>query len=245
MNKKNIIRLVIVLIVSALVLTLFVIKSKDKLKNIEKTTNAEPVMEDKLASSKNEDTNNEEVVDKNNEEEILNPEDIKLKFGDKARISEEEIRNLYTDDINMLLLSNKLIGHPAPNLKFKSVDKEELSIDDFKGEDIIVEFMGTWCPVCEDASQDVKQFKEMTDIKIIPIGLGDDAESIKNFMDKFDVNEIAHYYADTDDVLDTYEIAFVPIYFYIDKEGYIQMILAGNSGPDMLLEYAKKVFNLK
>ena len=238
MSKESKIRLIILISIAVLVLTLFLISNKKE------SLESQELIDNKAIES-NETTHDEEekTSNTNNEEEILNVENIELKFGDKARISEEEIKNLYSEDVDLLLLANKLIGHPAPNLKFTSLEGEELSINSFKGENIIIEFMGTWCPVCEESTKDVKKFSEISDTRIIPIGLGDNSKSLKGFMRDFDVNEIAHYYADTDTVLDTYEIFFVPIYFYIDKEGYVQIILAGSAEADMLEEFAIKVFD--
>lgn len=238
MSKESKVRLIVLISIAVLVLTLFLISNKE-----ESLESQEPIDNEVIENNETTHDEEEKTADTNNEEEVLNIEDIELKFGDKARISEEEIRNLYSEDIDLLLLANKLIGHPAPNLKFTSLEGEELSINSFKGENIIVEFMGTWCPVCEEAAKDVKEFSEISDTRIIPIGLGDNSKSLKGFMRDFDVNEIPHYYADTDTVLDTYEIFFVPIYFYIDKEGYVQMILAGGTDTDTLEEFVVKVFD--
>lgn len=239
MSKQNKIRLTIFVITVILIAIIACINNM-KTSNINNKENAK-VIEN---NNENKDATNEKTSDAEttNDEENLNPEDIELNFGEKARISEEEVKNLYSNDATMLLLANKLIGQPAPNIEFTNIDGEKLSIDSFKGENIIVEFMGTWCPVCQESTQDVKQFSEMSDIKIIPIGLNDDAESIKTFMNDYNIS-VPHYYTDTDTVLNTYEISFVPIYFYIDKDGYVQMILAGNTPAEMLQEFTSKVFN--
>lgn len=242
MSKETKIILIVVLLTAVLIIASIFVNNNKEASSIDNPNNDDKVVESDEAIHE-EKTDNKDGEEATDEEEVLNPEDIELNFGEKARISEEEVKNLYSNDATILLLANKLIGQPAPNIEFTNIDGEKLSIDSFKGENIIVEFMGTWCPVCKEAAQDIKQFNEISDVKIIPIGLNDDAESIKEFMDELDVNEIPHYYVDTDTVLDTYEIAFVPIYFYIDKEGYVQMILAGSAPADMLQEFATKVFN--
>ena len=94
------------------------------------------------------------------EEQPLLAEDFEITLGDKAKISEEEIKSIYSTDIEMLKYFDSLSGRKAPDFKMIGLDGEEKHLSDFEGENVILEFMGSWCPVCVSASKTNDKFNK-------------------------------------------------------------------------------------
>ena len=124
-------------------------------------------------------------------------------------------------------------------------DGKEVSLNDFKGKNIIIEFMGSWCPVCSNTSIIIDEFNQKSkNTKIISVAINDNKESLNTFLSETEVKNTEHYIATNPESLDdSYSLRFVPIFFYIDKEGYIQMILGGSIPIEILEEFAEKVLN--
>ena len=187
---------------------------------------------------------NDAPEDETSEElEDFNMEDFELELGEKAKITKEEIENFYNEDLNMLLYFNDFSGRPAPDFEMTDLNGKKLKLSDFKGENVIIEFMGSWCPVCAEATKNSSKFNdEYKDAKIISVSVDDTIETLKKFNEENNIKNMEYYIPTDEKTYELYDIFFVPIYFYVDKDGYIQMILAGDAPLEMLVEYADKSF---
>lgn len=184
-----------------------------------------------------------EKIKEEEKEEEEDLENFELTLGDKAKIAKEEIERLYSTDKNMLLYFNDFSGRLAPDFEMTDLEGNKINLADFKGENVIIEFMGSWCPVCKETLATNNEFNsKYKDAKIISIGVNETIESMKSLAEETKLENTEYYIPTSEDTYETYDIFFVPIYFYVDKEGYVQMILAGNAPLDMLIEYADKSF---
>jgi len=170
-------------------------------------------------------------------------ENIQLKLNKKVKISKEEIESLYKDDKNMFQFFNDFSGKKAPDFEMKDLDGKKVKLSDFKGKNVIIEFMGSWCSVCKKASPNNDKFnKKYKKAEILSIGIDDTAEDLKKLKNELGLKNSKFYLPIDEKTPDNYDVFFVPIYFYVDKEGLVQMILAGDASYDMLVEYADKSF---
>lgn len=176
------------------------------------------------------------------EKEELPVEDVELNFGEKAKISPDEVKNIYGDDIEMLLRFNDFTGKKAPDFKMTSIEGESFSLSDYEGEDVIIEFMASWCPACLNTTEKNDKFNDSNDTKLIGIGINDDTESLKQLIEENNLTS-TEYFVPEDGIMEKYDVLFVPLYIFIDKEGYIQMMLAGDVPLEMIETYAVKSFN--
>lgn len=190
----------------------------------------------------NEDKNENESDNKKDDEKI----DVKLELGDKARISNEDILRFYDGDIEMLSYINEYVGKSAPDIELIDLEGNEVKLSDFIGNNMIIEFMGTWCSACAKTSETVEEFNgTYKNAKIIPIAIGANIEDVKKFKEERSLNSKYYLPKDEDVLNDLYKIAFVPTFFYIDSEGYVQMILGGSLPLDILNNFANNAFEQK
>lgn len=225
MKKKTIIML-------SLVISVFMLFTGCVSSEVEEDINPEVEVSEEVG---------EDIDDEEGEE--ISAEDFELILGDKAKISEEEIRGIYSSDINMLEFFNDFSGRKAPDFEMVDLDGNSINLSDFQGENIILEFMGSWCDVCVTTSAINEKFNnEYKDAKIISVGLNETKEGLEELIESKEIKNTEFYLPATEDALKDYNLFFVPIYFNIDKEGYVQMILAGDAPYDILAQYADKSF---
>jgi thiol-disulfide isomerase/thioredoxin len=112
----------------------------------------------------------------------------------------------------------------APNFTLKDVNGNDVSLSDFKGKVVILDFWATWCPPCRKGIPDLieLQNKYKNDLTVIGISL-DQANTIKEvvpFYKSYGINYPVVY--GNAEVVNKYGgIEAIPTSFIIDKEGYV------------------------
>lgn len=173
--------------------------------------------------------------------EIVIPE-----VGDEERfetkMTVEEAKEFYAENEEMSKLVSYFVGKEAPALQVNTLDGATKNLSDFKGEPVIVEFMASWCPVCEKVKPEIEEYKKMEGAsKVVSVGMFDEADALKTFAGEA-VND---YLISTDPqaVLDNYYINFVPVFFFINEDGVVEFIYSGDVTAETLKEHSDKVFN--
>lgn len=115
-------------------------------------------------------------------------------------------------------------GAPAPNFSYKTLNDKQISLDQFKGKYVLLEFWGTWCPPCVKEIPELKTFYDSNrdNIEIIGIACNDKHDSWKNFVTKNELNwtQILND-SKKMDLTKTYDVKAFPTKILIDPYGNI------------------------
>jgi peroxiredoxin len=121
-------------------------------------------------------------------------------------------------------------GKPAPDFTLPNLQDQPISLSDFRGKYVYMDFWGTWCWPCIESIPDSRdmqtRFKENDQIVFLNIALEYDEENIqewKEFLQKNDFPGI-HVVAEKqfrNPQLKPYLIQAAPTYILIDPEGKI------------------------
>ena len=111
----------------------------------------------------------------------------------------------------------------APAFSLKSTDNKDISLADYKGKVIIIDFWATWCPPCRKGIPDLiaiqNEFKD--DVVIIGISLDRDTKNdVVPFVKNYGINYPVVF--GNEDVANKFGgIQAIPTSFIIDKKGNI------------------------
>jgi len=145
--------------------------------------------------------------------------------------------------------SNADIGPPlAKNFSLESVkEKKEISLEDFKGKPVVVNFWATWCGPCKlEMPFFEKTWREYKDKGVIFIGIDvmDDKDSAIKFMDKLGISYI-NLYDPSGKTSNSYGVVALPATFFIDKNGNIIVkhygSFLGNEAEKKFKSYLKEI----
>ena len=116
------------------------------------------------------------------------------------------------------------IGKPALDFQVTNLKGEEFSLQQYRGQVVLLDFWATWCPPCIAEIPNVKKtYEKYKDQKfqIIGISLDRSMEPLASYIEKEELGWL-HYWDKSRQVSTMYKVQGIPSTFLIDGEGVIR-----------------------
>lgn len=121
------------------------------------------------------------------------------------------------------------VGQLAPSFTLVDLEGNSVSLSDFQGKTIFVNFWTTWCPPCRIEMPDIEAlYQEYKNNNIVVIGINilEPEDTVRQFVEQGNYNWI--FVLDSSGrVTENYEVALIPTSFFIDREGIIRGVTIG------------------
>jgi len=132
---------------------------------------------------------------------------------------------------------------PVPPISLPTPDGDMISLDDFPGQVVFVNFWGTYCPPCVAELPDLQEvYDELKDEGFVIIGLNaeEKPEKVKTFVRE---NGITFPIVISDDatVNAIFGLKHMPTTWFIDKNGILRGKIEGQMNKEMALKIAHKL----
>ncbi len=135
------------------------------------------------------------------------------------------------------------IGKPALDFQVTDLKGEALSLEQYRGQVVLLDFWATWCPPCIAEIPNVKKtYEKYKDQKfeIIGISLDRSKEPLDAYIEKESLTWL-HYWDNIGKVSNLYKVQTIPSTFLIDGEGVIRKTnLRGHSLEHAVAELVKE-----
>jgi peroxiredoxin len=136
-------------------------------------------------------------------------------------------------------------GNRALDFALENLAGEEVSLSDYEGEVVVVNFWATWCPPCRAEIPDLEaayQAFKGEGLVVLGVNVQDPAQLVEPF-----VAEMGMTYPvvldKTGRVLKDYRAPGLPMSLIVDREGVIQARHVGYLSAEQLDNYLKKVLS--
>ena len=136
-------------------------------------------------------------------------------------------------------------GQTAKDFTVEDVDGKEVSLSDFKGKPVVVNFWASWCPPCKAEMPYYNEvYKEVGDeVQFMMVDLVDGSRetvaTAKAFI-KENGYEFPVFFDSNQDAAIAYGVYSIPTSIFIDKDGkVVKSITGGLSKAELLAEIEK------
>lgn len=134
-------------------------------------------------------------------------------------------------------------GMRAPNFTLTTAEGEEVSLHDFLGEKVLLNFWATWCPPCRAEMPDMQRFYEDEDIVILAVNLTEtrnEIEDVYPFIEDFGIT-FPVLLDEKSEVSFLYQIQPIPTNFLINRDGTIHNVAYGALNYGLMISEFEKM----
>jgi len=130
------------------------------------------------------------------------------------------------------------IGDPAPSPELTDLQTgERASIEDYRGQWVLLNFWSSWCEPCREESPDLQTFQDDNpEVVVVGINLEDASGSAKAFVSDLGLTYPQLRATDSRALRESYGSVARPENFLIDPEGNIAVIQRGPVTTEVLDE---------
>ena len=140
--------------------------------------------------------------------------------------------------IFIFFFSNAIAGE-VPNLKnivineklkkyddltFLDADNNQISLKNYEGNLILLNFWATWCSPCKEempSLNNLQKKKDLNNLKIFPINIGkDNLEKSLNFFENLNIKDLKIYFDSPITLAKKLQLRGIPTSILINKDGF-------------------------
>ncbi len=135
------------------------------------------------------------------------------------------------------------VDHPAPDLVLPTLDGAEFSLSELRGTPVVLNFWATWCGPCQRELPELQEASERYAGRVLIVGVdqGEEAEIVQGYVDELGLTFTVPM--DTDfDAADLYNVRGLPTTFFIDRNGVIRDVWAGEMNSITLAEKIRRIY---
>lgn len=120
-------------------------------------------------------------------------------------------------------IQSPLIGRQAPNFTLTKFDAGTLSLKDFRGQAVLLNFWASWCPPCRDEAPALEagwQRYRDKDVVFVGVNIQDKEPDARAFLKEFGIT-YPNGWDESRKVAVDYGVWGIPETFFLDKTGRI------------------------
>ena len=142
--------------------------------------------------------------------------------------------------------SSRLVGKLAPDFTLLTLDGAEVSLSQFSGQPVLINFWASWCLPCREAMPELVRSYEshkVDGLMILSVNLtySDTLPDVKAFASEFNITFPVLLDADGMVAERLYQIPGVPTSIFINRDGTIERIQVGVMNGKQIRKYVTEI----
>ena len=121
------------------------------------------------------------------------------------------------------------VGKPAPDFTLKDLDGNTVSLSDFRGKVVFLNFWATWCPPCRAEMPDIealhRQYRDQG-VVVLGVDLREGEGTVRTYVEGGGYTW-TFLLDKTGQVGTQYRVSAIPTSYFIDSEGIIRAVAIG------------------
>lgn len=132
---------------------------------------------------------------------------------------------------------------PAIDFTLKDLEGNDLSLSDFEGKIVLLNFWATWCKFCDIEMPDLeKLYTENEGILVLGVNVGEDIDLVKEYVDEKNLS-FPIVLDETTEIASDYLVSGLPTTYFIDENGMIYGVFPGMMTYDMMTGFVEDMKN--
>jgi peroxiredoxin len=127
----------------------------------------------------------------------------------------------------------------APDFTLKTLDGKSVTLSDYRGKAVYINFWASWCPPCKEEMPEIQKFydknKDQIEVVTVAVAYLDQLKDIQDLLaqNKFSFPVVLDE-SSRNSVTERYGVVGIPASFFIDKDGVIRAQHEGAMTMEML-----------
>ncbi len=131
----------------------------------------------------------------------------------------------------------------VPDFTLQTLDGETVSLSDYRGQPVVLNFWATWCGPCREEMpllQATYDAHRDAGLVVLGVNVRENPDTVRGFLDDLDIDFPVVLDTDTE-VVNTYLVTSLPVTFFIDREGRLRTLVVGGMTETVLEERLTRI----
>ena len=164
--------------------------------------------------------------DNDNDSDLENGSDVPETIIDDPVVDTDA--NTNTESI--LVKGNKMeveVGKEAPDFTLLNLDGQEVSLSDYRGKIVLINFWASWCQWCDIEMPDINRVhNENDDLVVLGVNVMEDEKTAGDYIEENELDFVVAMDLEGE-VASKYFVSGLPHSFFVDEEGILQLSYPG------------------
>lgn len=132
------------------------------------------------------------------------------------------------------------VGMQAPDFTLTNMNDQEVSLSDYHGQKVFLNFWASWCPPCREEMPDMQKLHEEfgEEVVILAVNVGENKSTAVNFMMQNGLN-FPVLLDSNKSTAQNYLVRGIPTSYFLDQNGIIKEKVVGAVSYQRMLELNK------
>jgi thiol-disulfide isomerase/thioredoxin len=133
------------------------------------------------------------------------------------------------------------------NFTLLDLDKNEVSLSDFQGKIVVLNFWATWCPPCREEIPDFIEVNNLfkdKGVQIIGVSIDTDLKALEDFVEEFGIDYPTWVDGTIDKIGPVWGVRAIPTTFFLNENGEVIFKNVGMMTKEQLIEILDDIISV-